>query len=75
MPYYFWRGTSEDDNGYYVEVQGTRAKVLDIKMSSNGVIMSIDTVLGLPHHTVGQKIKQLLFATCISTVFLLSSGE
>ena len=62
MAYYFWKGSPDDDNGYYVEVDGSRAKVLDIKMSSNGIIMSIDTVLGLPYQTVGQKVKKILFA-------------
>lgn len=46
----------------FVEVRGTRAEIIGVRIASDGVIFTIDTVLGRPQQSLGDRITEQLFA-------------
>ena len=58
--YWFWHDSR--DRTLYSELRGSRAKVVDVKMARNGVIYSIDSVLGIPNQNIAQKLEHGLFS-------------
>ena len=46
----------------FVEVRGSRAEIIGVKIASNGVIFTIDSVLGQAQQTLGERISEQLFA-------------
>ena len=51
-----------DKKELFVESGGTRAKIVDIKVASNGVIMAIDNIFGLGNQFIQKKLENKLFA-------------
>ena len=58
-PLWLWRDSTQ--SRLNLESGGARARIVDINMASNGVIYSVDSVLGIPNRNMVQKLKHGLF--------------
>lgn len=58
--YWFWHDSR--DKTFYTEMKGSRAKIIDVRMARNGVIYSVDTVIGIPNQNIAQKLEHGLFS-------------
>ena len=45
-----------------MEVKGSRAEIIGVKVVSDGIIFTINSVLGRSQQTVGDRISEQLFA-------------
>ena len=58
--FYFWRNVETQRS--FVEIRGTRAEIIGVRIASNGVIFTIDSVLGRAQQSLGDRISEQLFA-------------
>ena len=57
--FFFWKQSDSED--LYVESGGVTAKIVDIRIASNGVIISIDNVLGRADTSIKDKLENMIY--------------